>query len=247
MKPQELSSRIITALDTSSTEEAFRLVGCLPPEFRFFKVGLQLFTAAGPEIVRRLKAEGARIFLDLKLYDIPNTVAAAALEAARLGVDMMTLHAQGGLEMLQSARSRLEEAAGREGWPLPHLLGVTVLTSMDEATLTRLGINRSVEEFVLHLAQLVSRAGLSGLVCSPRELSLLRAASLQHLIFVTPGIRPAGADRHDQRRTMSPGRALEAGADFLVIGRPITRAPDPAAAAGRILAEMESVKMSPNE
>ena len=221
--------RIIVALDVATSEEAVALVRRLSPLAGFFKVGLQLYTAAGPEIVRAVRDLGGRVFLDLKLHDIPNTVARAVESAGSLGVDMLTLHLSGGRAMI--------EAAVRSAAPEMLLLGVTVLTSVDEAALREIGVVSAMEEQVLRLAQLGVESGIGGLVASPHELAPLRSAYGAKIKIVTPGIRPTGSPADDQKRAMTPAEALKAGADFLVIGRPITAAPDPRAALEQIVAD----------
>jgi orotidine-5'-phosphate decarboxylase len=226
-KPPE---RIIVALDVPSAEEALALVRRLTPHPGLFKIGLQLYTAAGPEIVRQVRDLGGRLFLDLKLHDIPNTVGRAVESASSLGVEMLTLHLSGGRSMIEAAvRCAQKEIL---------LLGVTVLTSSDEATLRETGVNSSVQEQVLRLAQLGIESGISGFVASPHEVGALRSAHGMKIKIVTPGIRPGGSTTGDQKRVTTPAEALRAGADFLVIGRPITGAPDPRAALDRILADV---------
>ena len=228
--PTKPGERIIVALDVSTSEEARALVRQLTPHPGLFKIGLQLYTAAGPEIVRAVCDLGGRVFLDLKLHDIPNTVGRAVASASSLGVEMLTLHLSGGGAMIQAAA----HSAG-EGMLL---LGVTVLTSSDEATLRETGINSSMPEQVLRLAQLGVEGGIRGFVASPHELEPLRSAHGEKIKIVTPGIRPAGSAAGDQKRVTTPAEALRAGADFLVIGRPITAAPNPRAALDQILADV---------
>ncbi len=218
---------IIAALDVPDADTALALAEQLAPAVGAFKIGKELFTAAGPDIVRRVRDLGADVFLDLKFHDIPNTVAKAAAAAARLDVQMLTVHASGGTAMMQAAG----EAAG-DG---PLVLAVTVLTSMDENDLAEIGIEKSPTDQVLHLANLATQAGLKGLVCSPREIAPLREALPPEIQLVTPGIRPAGTDIGDQKRTMTPAEALAAGANWLVIGRPICAAENPKQSAESIL------------
>ena len=229
----ETSAKIIVALDLPTRDAALELVRQLSPHPGLFKIGLQLFIAAGPEIVREICELGSRVFLDLKLHDIPNTVGRSVESASSLGAEMLTLHLGGGRAMI--------EAAVQAAPPELLLLGVTVLTSSDEATLRETGVNTTVAEQVTRLARLGVDAGLRGLVASPHELRALRAAHGEALKIVTPGIRPAGADANDQKRAMTPAEALRAGADFLVIGRPITGAPDPRAALARIVSDVASL------
>jgi orotidine-5'-phosphate decarboxylase len=218
---------IIAALDVPDAGRALELAGQLAPAVGAFKIGKELFTAAGPDVVRRVRDLGADVFLDLKFHDIPNTIAKAVASAARLDVQMLTIHASGGTAMMQAAL----EAAG-DG---PLILGVTVLTSMDENDLAEVGVQKSPADQVLHLARLATRAGLKGLVCSPKEIAPLRQALPPETTLVTPGIRPTGTDPADQKRTMTPAEALAAGANWLVIGRPICAAENPRQAAEDIL------------
>lgn len=231
--------RLIVALDVSSPDTALDLVRRLRDHTGCFKVGLQLYTAAGPELIKKILQSGSRVFLDLKLHDIPNTVAKAATESARLGVHMITLHTLGGEPMLATTRKKLQEASQLEGWSIPKLLGVTVLTSMDQNALASVGIDSAVDLQVLRLAQSAQRCGLDGVVCSARELGMLRKQGLQELLFVTPGIRSTTSASQDQFRTATVFQALTQGADYLVVGRPITQAPDPVKAAEAIVEEIE--------
>jgi orotidine-5'-phosphate decarboxylase len=200
-----------------------------------FKVGSQLFTAAGPDFVRGLVARGAKVFLDLKYHDIPNTVAHAVEQATRLGVSFLTIHALGGREMLEAAVAA-RPAGG------PRLLAITLLTSHDEASLEQLGLSGGVGASVRRLALLAGRAGVDGVVASARELALIREACGPALLIVTPGIRPEGASQGDQARPATPAAARALGADYLVVGRPITEARDPVAAAAAIVAEMAAAR-----
>jgi orotidine-5'-phosphate decarboxylase len=229
--------RVLVALDAPALDSALGLVSRLRGHVGGFKVGLELCTAAGaPAVVEAVAAAGGSVFLDLKLHDIPNTVAGAVRAACALGpaVRMLTVHTQGGAPMLRAA---VEAAAASPTRPL--LLGVTVLTSMDAATLADdLGVAAGMEPHVVHLALLAQRCGLDGVVVSPHEAAAVRRACGPDLLIVTPGVRPATADAGDQRRVMTPASALGAGADYLVIGRPITAAPDPGAAADAIAAEL---------
>jgi orotidine-5'-phosphate decarboxylase len=234
--------RLIVALDVPQEEAALELVRKLRSRVTFFKVGLQLYTAAGPGIVQRIRELGADVFLDLKFFDIPNTVSHAALEGARLGARMMTLHTLGGETMMRKTAETLQEHSAREGWPAPLLLGVTILTSMDQAALESVGIEHQLDFMVLHLARLAAGAGLGGIVCSANELVTLRDTGLRDIVFVTPGIRPEKASRDDQARPATPGYAIRNGAGYLVVGRPITQAEDPLGAAGQILKEIEQAE-----
>ncbi len=224
--------QLIVALDFSDAKAALGCADALDGLVRWYKVGLQLYLAAGPDIVTALKDRGHSIFLDLKLHDIPNTVAAAVRALAPLAPDLLTVHALGGSTMLAAAQ---EAAAG-----LPHpprLLAVTVLTSMDAPALAEIGLTAKPTEQVLRLGRLAQASGIDGLVCSPEEAAALRR-EMPQMLLVTPGIRPAGATAGDQRRIATPASALSAGASMLVVGRPITAAPDPRHAAESILAEM---------
>jgi orotidine-5'-phosphate decarboxylase len=227
---------IIVALDVPTAEEALALTAQLAPVVGAFKIGSELFTSAGPDIVRRVRAAGGSVFLDLKYHDIPNTVARAVEAAVRLDVQMLTVHTSGGWAMLQAAEQAAREQAGRLGRPPPLVLGVTVLTSLDGNALIELGWAGDVAQQVQRLATLAVRSGLRGLVCSPLELRLLRQVLPPEVQLVTPGIRSPDAASDDQKRTLSPAAALAAGANWLVIGRPICAAPAPRRAAESILA-----------
>jgi orotidine-5'-phosphate decarboxylase len=229
----EARKRLIVALDVASAEAADELVSRLEGTCQWFKVGMELFTAAGPGVVESLVGRGHSVFLDLKFHDIPNTVAGAVRSAAGLGVRMMTIHAVGGPAMLAAARAALEGVADA-----PQLLAVTVLTSMDAEQLKATGVNRSPAEQVELLARMGWEAGIRGFVCSPQEVAAVRALTGPEGLLVVPGIRPAGADSGDQKRLATPGFALCAGASYLVVGRPITQAREPAKAAEAILEEM---------
>lgn len=228
-----LAPRLIVALDFADPAPALALAAQLDPRLCRLKVGKELFTRAGPELVRALGQRGFEVFLDLKYHDIPHTVAAACRAAAELGVWMVNVHALGGRRMLEAARAAL---SGLERPPL--LIAVTVLTSLEQADLQEIGLVDTVEQQVLRLAGLAQDCGLDGVVCSAREAPLLRQALGQDFRLVTPGIRPAGAVGDDQRRVLTPQQALQAGADYLVIGRPITQATDPAAVLRALQAEL---------
>jgi len=230
---EEARKRLIVALDVPGAGEAVELVNRLGGQCQWFKVGMELFTAAGPAVVEPLIARGHSVFLDLKFHDIPNTVAGAVRSAASLGVSMITLHAAGGPAMLQAAHNALAGLAKP-----PQLLAVTVLTSMDRAQTTAIGLSRTPAEQVELLARMGLAAGIRGFVCSPQEVSALRALTGPEGVLVIPGIRPAGAQTGDQKRIATPADALRSGASYLVVGRPITQAADPAEAAQTILAEM---------
>ena len=231
-----MRERLIVALDVSSTGEAERLVQQIGEAAGIYKVGLQLFTAEGPGLVRELVASGKKVFLDLKLHDIPNTVGHAVKTAAELGVHMLTVHASGGARMLQAA---VEAAAGRV-----NLLAVTVLTSLTNDDLPATGIQDKVVDQALRMAALAKSAGCPGIVASPRELQPLRKLLGENFLIVTPGIRPAGTEANDQQRTANPAQAIRNGASHIVVGRPITHAADPAQAARAIISEMEQAKNS---
>ena len=233
-----VSNPIIVAMDVAEVEEARRLSAQLAPVVGAIKIGKELFVTSGPDIVRELRAAGASVFLDLKFHDIPNTVARAVTAAVRLDVQMLTIHASGGVEMMRAAEEAAQAEAARLGRPAPLVLGVTVLTSMDEANLRELGVTRGVAAQVEHLADLAVKAGLRGLVCSPLEVPMLRARLPKDFALVTPGIRPAGPGGDDQKRTMTPKEAIAAGSTWLVIGRPIYAASNPKAAAEAILASL---------
>jgi orotidine-5'-phosphate decarboxylase len=229
---------IIVALDLPSPEAAAKLASELAPVVGAFKIGSELFTSAGPEIVRLLRKAGGSVFLDLKFHDIPNTVAKAVAAATRLDVQMLTLHAAGGTEMLKAAVKAGGEAAAAANVAAPLLLGVTVLTSMDNRALEEIGCEANPGRQVERLADLAVRAGLRGLVCSPLEIVALRQRLPAEVQLVTPGIRTGAEKADDQKRTLTPKEAIEAGADWLVIGRPIYAASNPRAAAEKILAEI---------
>jgi orotidine-5'-phosphate decarboxylase len=228
--------RLIVALDVPSEALASRLVERLAGQVGMFKVGSRLFTAAGPHFVHGLAARGEKIFLDLKYHDIPNTVAEAVTEACSLGVRLIDIHALGGRAMMQAAAAALEK--GSRGPGKTRLLAVTILTSHDEATLDELGLRPSLRDAVRRLALLARDAGAHGVVASPHEVGLIREACGSDFLIVTPGIRPVGEDVADQARAATPAAAIRAGADYLVVGRPITGAGDPAAAAAAIVQEM---------
>ena len=238
LKPKE---RIIVALDVPDAERARSIVSELKDSVGAFKVGLQLFTASGPEFVRELVDSGAKVFLDLKFHDIPNTVAKAAVEAARLGVWMFNVHASGGNEMMRRTAEEVRERCEREGLTVPKIIAVTVLTSSDGNALTEVGIEMPVDEQVVRLAELAERSGLDGVVASAKEVADIRSAVVDpNFLIVTPGIRPMDATNDDQKRVMTFGRAIAAGSDYAVIGRPITQAIDMSAAVAALVAEIEN-------
>jgi orotidine-5'-phosphate decarboxylase len=234
---QETDSRqkLIVALDVSTAAAAERIVAAVGDSALTYKVGMQLYTAAGPQVVRELVASGRRVFLDLKYHDIPNTVASAVHEAAQLGVSMLTVHAAGSGKMLRAAVD-----AARATNPDLLVLGVTVLTSLDENDLKNIGVRETVRDEVLRLSALALANGCSGIVTSAREASAVRAELGHDFAIVTPGIRPAGAGHADQVRVVTPAEAIAAGASHIVVGRPITEAADPAAEARAILSQISS-------
>jgi orotidine-5'-phosphate decarboxylase len=227
------NSPIIVALDYASATAALALAEQLDPRRCAVKVGKELFTRAGPDVVRELVRRDFRLFLDLKFHDIPNTVAAACAAAADLGVWMLNVHASGGPQMLSDARLALGDAPDR-----PRLIAVTVLTSLDDSDMRAIGYQADSAATALSLASLAAQNGLDGVVCSPREIAAMRASLGTEFLLVTPGIRPAGSDSGDQKRIMTPSAAVQLGASYLVIGRPITAAPDPMAALVAIEAEL---------
>lgn len=228
------NSRIIVSLDYPGKEEALALVKRLDSRHCRVKVGKELFTSGGPGFIETLVNRGFDVFLDMKFHDIPNTVAGACRAAAKLGVWMMNIHASGGRRMLEAAREAVDGAGHH-----PLLIGVTVLTSLNSEDLYEMGITESVADHVTRLARLARSTGLDGVVCSPREVTILRQEFGVGFILVTPGIRPAGAELNDQQRAMTPSEAISAGSDYLVIGRPITKAQDPLEA---LMAIEEDVK-----
>ena len=230
--------RIAVALDASERSRILELARLVGPETGVLKVGLEAFCAHGPGLVREVAAI-APVFLDLKLHDIPNTVGGAAAAAARTGASILNVHAGGGLEMMRAAGERAREAAAAAGLPVPRVIAVTVLTSLDAAALSAVGLAGTPREAALRLALLGREAGLDGVVCSPEEITAIRSACGPEFLLVVPGIRPAGSEAGDQKRIATPGAAARAGADLLVIGRPITGAPDPAGAARAIAAEID--------
>lgn len=233
------AERIVLALDVDSDTEALGIVAELKDRVGMFKVGHQLFTAYGPDIVRRIIGMGGRVFLDLKYHDIPNTVAKASAEAVKLGVSIFNVHSLGGLDMMKAAAEASRETAEKYGIPSPAVLAVTVLTSMDERSLRReLKISRSLPRQVAHLARLAQRAGMHGVVASPQELKMLRRAIRGPFIILTPGVRPAWAEKDDQKRVMTPAEAVTAGSDYIVVGRPVLKAADRNAAVRRMVEEM---------
>jgi len=229
---------IILALDVPELDSARKLIKELAPVVGAFKVGKELFVATGPELVREIRATGASVFLDLKFHDIPNTVAKAVASAVRLDVQMLTVHTSGGHETLAAAEKAAQETALQSGREAPLVLGVTVLTSMDNENLAEIGVAANIGQQVERLAMLAARSGLRGLVCSPLEIAALRQIIPSKMQLVTPGIRPGGGGGDDQKRTLSAKEAMDAGASWLVIGRPIYQAANPRKAAEDILATL---------
>jgi len=239
MPARDPKDRLIVALDVEGLAQAEALLDRLQGVVGAWKIGSQLFTASGPTAVELVQKRGGAVFLDLKFHDIPNTVAGAVREATRMGVFMLNVHASGGTPMLKAAAEAARQAAREFGVKKPLCLAVTVLTSLDRALLQReLNVPLSVEGQVLHLAGLAKAAGLDGSVCSPQEIRAIRNAFGREWVIVTPGVRPTGSDAGDQARVSTPEQAISAGADYLVVGRPITSAPDPKAAATAILEAM---------
>ncbi len=238
-----LKNKLIVALDVSGANEARSIVAELGQQVGAFKVGLQLFVSAGPEFVREMTSSGFNVFLDLKFHDIPNTVAKAAVEAARLGVWMFNVHALGGGEMMRRTVDDVTSICEKENLSRPLIIGVTVLTSADQMTLQQVGINDRLENEVQRLARLAEASGLDGVVASPLECRLLRASDIRDdFKIVTPGVRLITATNDDQKRVNTADAALDAGADYIVVGRPILNAPDRAAAVEEILGEMQPVR-----
>jgi orotidine-5'-phosphate decarboxylase len=230
---RDARERLIVALDVSTAAAAQKIVAAVGDSARYYKVGLQLYTAEGPQVVRDLVGSGRQVFLDLKLHDIPNTVGAAVKEAARLGVSMLTVHAAGGGKMLHAAVD-----AARNTNACPMILAVTVLTSLDSRDLEHAGVRGSVVDQVSRLAALAISSGCHGVVASAQEAGTLRSEFGDDFLIVTPGVRPAGRGHGDQARVVTPAEAIASGASFIVVGRPITEALDPAAEAREILAQI---------
>jgi orotidine-5'-phosphate decarboxylase len=234
-----MRERLVVALDVDSLNQLRSLVRRLAPEVGMFKVGKQLFTHAGPQAVRLIQELGGEIFLDLKFHDIPNTVAKAAIEATRLGVKMFNVHASGSLEMMRATVKEVRRVCRQERRRRPIMLAVTVLTSLNDDDLKRVGIDGEVADQVVRLASLTKEAGMDGVVASPHEVADIRKACGRRFVIVTPGIRPFDSNRNDQQRVMTPADAIRAGVDYIVVGRPILEAKDPLYAAQQIVAEME--------
>ena len=232
---QQIDPKIIIALDYSDEKSAIAMVNQLSPELCRIKIGKELFVSCGPQLVEKISKMGFEIFLDLKFHDIPNTVAGACNAAANLGVWMVNVHASGGLKMMQAAREAIE---GNSHKPL--LIAVTILTSLDNQALSEIGYKNNTQQQVLQLAKLTRHAGLDGVVCSPLEAQQIKSQTNKDFILVTPGVRPKGSDVNDQSRIMTPKQALEAGSNYLVIGRPITASKNPLKALEDISLEIKS-------
>ncbi len=236
MMPKE---RLIVALDVDTKEKALGLVDKLKRDVKIFKIGSELFTSCGPDIVAAVKAKGVGIFLDLKFHDIPNTVAKSAIAATRLGVSIVNVHALGGYDMMKKCAEAVATEAKTSKIAKPKVIAVTVLTSTDENSLKKIGINDNMEKQVLKLAKLAKDASLDGVVASPSEVKLIRRELGEDFIIVTPGVRPEWAAANDQKRIATPKEAVLNGATYIVVGRPVVEASDPLAAAKRILEEIK--------
>jgi orotidine-5'-phosphate decarboxylase len=233
------AERIIVPLDVSTEADAIALLDRLP-DVTFWKVGLELFVSSGSSILQVLKARQKRIFLDLKFHDIPNTMAGACRAAALYGVDLVTVHAAAGQAALKAAQTAAQEGAATAGLPMPNLIAVTLLTSIHSRALAfELKVPLELNDYTLQMALMAEDSGLAGVVCSPQEVAQLRSACRQGFVFVCPGVRPTWAEAGDQKRSLTPAVAIKAGADYLVIGRPITAATDPAAAFAQVVQEIE--------
>lgn len=233
-----IKDKIIIALDVGTLKQEERLLDILSPHVRLFKIGMELFYSCGPKSIDLVKKYDRDIFLDLKFHDIPNTVYSAGKAAVRLGVFMFNVHASGGMDMMKSSVEGAEEESGRLGITRPRILGVTVLTSLDKETLNEIGISKTPEEEVLNLSNLAKESGLDGVVASPEEIIAIRKNIGMDFLIVTPGVRPEGSETGDQKRIALPREAFERGADYIVIGRPVTKAKDPAKAIQDIIAEL---------
>lgn len=237
--PSSMRERLIVALDLDDVDKVKALVRLLAGEVGMFKVGKQLFTHAGPAVVKLIHEMGGEVFLDLKFHDIPSTVAKAAIEATRLGVKMFNVHASGSLGMMRQTVREVSRVCRQEMLRRPIMLAVTVLTSLNKSDLEKVGVDGEVADQVVRLALLTREAGMDGVVASPHEAMGIRTACGRRFIIVSPGIRPQRGRRNDQRRVMTPGEAVRAGVDYIVVGRPIMEAKDPLAAVREIISEME--------
>jgi len=236
--PASVKERLIVALDVDDLERVKALVKLLAGELGMFKVGKQLFTHAGPAVVKLIEEMGGEVFLDLKFHDIPTTVAKAAIEATRLGVKMFNVHASGSLKMMRQTAKEVRRVCRQESLRRPIMLAVTVLTSLEKRDLERVGVDREVLDQVVRLASLSQEAGMDGVVASPQEVAAIRAACGRRFVIVTPGIRSHDRKQDDQRRVMTAAEAIRAGVDYIVVGRPIIEAQDALSAAREIVAEM---------
>lgn len=237
--PRSVRDRLILALDLDNLERVKKLVRLLSGEVGMFKVGKQLFLHGGPVVVKLIQEMGGEVFLDLKFHDIPTTVAKAAIEATRLGVKMLNVHASGSLEMMSLTVKEVNRVCRQEKLRRPTMLAVTVLTSLDKSDLSKVGVGGEVVDQVVRLALLSRKAGIDGVVASPHEVAQIRAACGRRFIIVSPGIRPRGKAKDDQSRVMTPGEAIRMGADYIVVGRPIVEAKDPLRGAREIISELE--------
>ncbi|MDK2822523.1 MAG: orotidine-5-phosphate decarboxylase [Clostridia bacterium] len=234
-----MKNKLIVALDVPELAKAQELVNTLGETVNYYKVGLELFLNTRGEVLDFLKAKDKKVFLDLKFHDIPNTITQAAKWAAGLGVDMFNVHASGGEVMLATTMETVKNSAVNNGYTPPLVIGVTVLTSFDEVSFNKVGFKYSIDETVLHWSQLCQKAGLDGVVCSPREAANIKSVCGNEFITVCPGVRPCWTELQDQKRITTPGEAIKMGADYLVVGRPITKNSNPCQAALRIIKEME--------
>lgn len=233
---------LIVALDAISKEEALNICRSLGSQVKIFKIGLQLFLAAGRQVIEAINDLGCQVFLDLKLCDIPFQTGIAAEEIVKLKIKMFTVHTMGGLDMMKKVAQATQKSSQQEGIEKPLVLGVTVLTSWNQSDIKELGIERQVQDQTVRLAKLAQEAGLDGIVASPQEIGLLRQTVGNDLLIVTPGIRPVGSAKNDQIRTLTPEEAVEAGADYIVIGRPILSSPDPVIEVSKILNKIRQEK-----
>jgi orotidine-5'-phosphate decarboxylase len=241
-------NRLVVALDVETRAQALELIDQLKGLVGMFKIGSQLFTAEGPDLVREIARRDMNVFLDLKFHDIPSTVAKAGVEATRLGVSMFNVHASGGAEMMRTVADAVRETAGREGLMRPIILAVTLLTSLGPKDLKQIFIAEGIDHVVTGLAALAAESGLDGVVSSPQEAMLIRHhVNRPGFVILTPGIRPAWAQAHDQKRVLTPTEALQEGADYIVVGRPVTESDNPAEAARRILDEIDAFERQPSQ
>jgi len=243
MSIHQVKDRLCLALDVDSLDEAIKFTKLLKDTIGVFKIGSQLFTKEGPKAVKAITDNGGKVFLDLKFHDIPNTVANSVRMAAQLGVHMLNIHASGGSEMMSAAAEALGDESQKLGIPTPILLAVTVLTSINQNIIkNELGINRQLEDHVVHLAKLAKNSGMAGVVASPIEISKIRKSCGTDFVILTPGIRPAWSlNKDDQKRITTPGEAINRGANYIVIGRPILKASNPLQAAKKVIEDMEDV------